>query len=275
MPIHSQRQRRPVSGLVTLMLMAGCATGTRQTPRYYEQSADSATSGCLRNPACYSQTGDEAVIPWLSRAVNAARNTTTVMQMVTKAELQRIETILTECASKAHHQVNDEDEELKGRSPDKDECKKVVRREGNREVTRAMELGSKKHALALACAREKLGTDFPDTVSVEPRYQKDPNTGRWRWLDPEQVAEWLRNSLTANLAGSLVPDIVVHASGNPNKAQRVYDLKFPCPSTNPPTWGRYAVGQPHHPRTQGQMYKEALRLEDRDLAFSTPLGIQR
>jgi hypothetical protein len=195
------------------------------------------------------------------------------MQMMGKAEFQRIETILTECASKAHHQANDEDEELKGRSPDKDECKKVVRREGNREVTRAMELGSKKHALALACTREKLGTDFPDTVSVEPRYQKDPNTGRWRWLDPEQVAEWLRNGLTSKLVGSLVPDIVIHASGNPNKAQRVYDFKFPCPVDNRPGWGRYAAGQPHHPKNQGDMYKEALQLGDDELAFSTPLGI--
>lgn len=33
----------------------------------YEQTVDSATSGCLRNPACYTTAqGEEAVIPWLS-----------------------------------------------------------------------------------------------------------------------------------------------------------------------------------------------------------------
>jgi hypothetical protein len=30
------------------------------------------------------------------------------------------------------------------------------------------------------------------------------------------------------LSGTRVPDVVLHASGNPNAVQRVYDFKFPC-----------------------------------------------
>jgi hypothetical protein len=87
------------------------------------------------------------------------------------------------------------------------------------------------------------------------------------------VAEWLRNGLTSRLWGSLVPDIVIHASGDPNKVQRVYDLKFPCPDDKRAFWGRYAKGQPHHPKNQKAMYEELGGQEGPALA--TPHGIQR
>ncbi|HEX8440258.1 hypothetical protein [Archangium sp.] len=278
-PLRAGRQRLLVFGVpgtLALALLAGCATGTsHRAPGHYAQSADSATSGCLRNPACYTTPpGEEALIPWLSRSVDVVRTAVTVMKVLEGAEIARVEQILTECANAAHHHVNAEDEELKGRSPDKDECKKVVLREGDTKVTRAMELGRRKHEVALECARKEFARLFPENVSVEPRYQKDPNTGRWQWLDPRQVAEWLRNGLTGKLWGSLVPDIVIHALGNPNKVQRVYDFKFPCPNENRPSWGTYARGQPHHPKDQGQMYKEALLGGELDPRFATPLGIQ-
>jgi hypothetical protein len=180
---RGRRQRLPVfgvPGLSALVLLAGCATGPR-VPGHYAQSVDSATSGCLRNPACYTTTpGEEAVIPWLSRTANTVSTAVTVMRVLEVAEIARVEQVLTECAKAAHHQVNAEDEELKGRNPDKDECKKVVRKEGETEVTRAMELGRKKHAMALACAQKEFANLFPENVSVEPTYQKDPSTGRWR-----------------------------------------------------------------------------------------------
>jgi hypothetical protein len=96
------------------------------------------------------------------------------------------------------------------------------------------------------------------------RNELDP-TGRWRLLDPRQVERWLRDGLFDQLLGTLVPDIVIHASGNPLQGQRVYDFKFPCRSTGEPSWRVYAEGHPHHPKDQGQMYKDALGAEKASL----------
>jgi hypothetical protein len=250
-------------------------TARRATPRQYAQTTDSATNGCLRNPACYKPPpGEEAIIPWLSHAESAARTASTVSMMLADADIKIIEGLLTRCAREADEKVNKEDDELQGQDPTREQCRKVVRREGNREVTRAMELGARKHELALTCIRTALAEGFAEHVSVEPTYQKDSNTGLWRWVDPKQVEEWLQLGLKSMLWGALVPDIVIHAPGNPNQAQRVYDLKFPCPRDNDPSWGRYASGQPHHPKTQGEMYQEALRLDKNGVSISTPKGIK-
>jgi hypothetical protein len=256
------------------VLLAGCATGTSQAPRHYEQSADSATSGCLRNPACYAQTGDEAVIPWLSRAASAVRTTTAVAMMLKEADIQLVEARLLQCAQEANEKINTEDKDLQGQEPTREQCQQVVRREGDKEVTRAMELGARKHALALDCARSVFKELFAQNIRVEPTYQKDPTTGLWRWLDPKQVEEWLQLGLTSYLWGSLVPDIVLHASVNPNKVQHVYDFKFPCPANKRPSWGRYAPGHPHHPKTQETMYEGALLGGKSKPQAVTPDGIK-
>ncbi|HEX5745087.1 MAG TPA: hypothetical protein VFZ09_02525 [Archangium sp.] len=86
--------RPPTSGISLLpivLLLAGCATGgpvvsTRgptRAPVQYAQSTDSATAACLRNPACYNTLpGEEAIIPGLSRAVDAANAATTLSVML-------------------------------------------------------------------------------------------------------------------------------------------------------------------------------------------------
>jgi hypothetical protein len=132
----------------------------------------------------------------------------------------------------------------------------VVRREGDTDITRAMELGRQKHARAMECVRKQLEVRHRDNVSIEPRYQKDSRTGLWRWVDPLQVAQWLSDGLLHLLRGSLVPDVVIHAAGDPNKVQRIYDLKFPCPATRDAIWPRYPSGHPHSPRDQQQLYAE-------------------
>jgi hypothetical protein len=251
--------RPGLPGMFALVLLTGCAGVNPSTPGYYAQTTDSATSGCLRNPACYNTLpGEEAVIPGLSRAVNAARTATTVAMMLQDTELELVEQTLIRCAQQANEQVNKEDEELQGREPTAEQCRQVVRREGNTEVTRAMELGTRKHKLALDCVRAAFAERFSDNISVEPTYLKDSATKLWRWIDPAQVAEWLKLGLKSQLWGSLVPDFVLHASRNPNQVQRVYDFKFPCPSDNTPRWGKYAKGHPHHPKDQKTMYKDAL-----------------
>ncbi|HEX5752177.1 MAG TPA: hypothetical protein VFZ09_38545 [Archangium sp.] len=290
-PGQEQRQPSPgpgLPGLFVLVLLAGgfplgalgqglgsIGTARRATPSQYAQTMDSATNGCLRNPACYKPPpGEEAIIPWLNHTASAARTASTVSMMLEDADVKIIEGLLTRCARQADEKVNKEDDELQGQEPTREQCKKVVRREANREVTRAMELGTRKHELALDCIRAAVTERLAKHISVEPTYQKDPHTGQWRWIDPKQVEEWLQLGLKSKLWGALVPDVVVHAPGNPNQAQRLYDLKFPCPPENDPSWGRYAPGQPHHPKTQEQMYRDALRLEKKDVSFSTPKGIK-
>ncbi|HYO54937.1 hypothetical protein [Archangium sp.] len=106
------------------------------------------------------------------------------------------------------------------------------------------------------------------------KYQKDPSTGLWRWLDPKQVKEWLQIGLKSQLWESLVPDLVLHASRNPNQVQRVYDFKFPCPPDNKPSWGRYAKGHPHFPKNQKEMYEDALLGGASKAKSVTPGGVQ-
>ncbi len=258
-----------------LVLLSGCAGVSLHAPGAYAQTVDSATNGCLRNPACYiTRPGEEAIIPWVSRAVDAARTATTMEMVLQEADIQFIERTLVQCAQAANEQVNKEDEELQGREPTAEQCRKVVRREGNTEVTRAMELGARKHKLALECARTAFAERFAENVSVEPTYQKDPSTGSWRWIDPAQVAEWLQLGLKSQLWGSLVPDLVLHAPRNPNQVQRIYDFKFPCPSDKGPSWGSYPKGHPHHLKGQKQMYKDALLAGKREPGAVTIDGIK-
>ncbi|MFL5358451.1 hypothetical protein [Archangium sp.] len=279
--------RVPAPGVPLLLvplLLTGCATDLSATrtpgsgpraPGHYAQTTDSATAGCLRNPACYTKLpGEEATIPWLSRAEDAAHAAITLARLLEGADIKLVEQILADCAQKANQKVNNEDEELQGQEPTREQCKKVVRMEGNKEVTRAMELGAKKHEEALNCAREALAGRFAQHVSVEPTYQKDSTTGLWRWVDPEQVKEWLQFGLTSALWGALVPDIVIHASGNPNQLQNVYDFKFPCPSTNSPSWRPSTPDQPHFPKDQGKMYEDALLGGESKPQRVTPKGVQ-
>lgn len=218
--------------LATLVLHTGCASTPRHdaaggSARQYAQATDSATSGCLRNPACYAQPASEAPLPWLSRAMAAARTSAAVLRLLEAGEVARVEAILLQCARDADFAIN-EQEYGEGKRPDDRECVRIVGQERGEKVTRAMQLGQMKHQRALECVRRELGKHFPDNFSVEPTYKFDPGTGRWWRVDPGQVARWVADGLFKLLLGTLVPDVVLHASGDPNRVQRVYDLKFPC-----------------------------------------------
>jgi hypothetical protein len=210
--------RRPwweVLALAVWLLQAACVTGvSRGTPTRYAQTLNSAVDGCLRNPACAATApGEEAIIPGLSRAVSAARTLATLKEFLEEAELRRIEKILVECAQEAEFQVN-EREYGPGRSPDDAECDRLVRDKAGKVVTRAIELGVMKHEAAFACVGRRLLKQFPDHISLEPRYGRDPTTRQY--------------ALTDRWTDSLKPDIVLHLARNPNKVQCVYDFKFPC-----------------------------------------------
>ncbi|WP_434383917.1 hypothetical protein [Melittangium boletus] len=263
--------RVPVWGPLVLSLLGLGCLGPRG---FSVQTTDSATSVCLRTPACVTRApGEEALLPWLSRTAEAARTATVVMRLLDAAQLGRVQDLVFQCVKQASVAIDQSDDVLRGRSPDREECQRVVRRENGRDVTRAMDLGNKKHAAAMDCIRQELGKHFPEHISLEPRYQKDPDTGRWMRLDPEQVKEWVLLGMMGRLVGSLAPDVVVHEAGNPNKVQGVYDLKFPCPERNEPRWGRYASDHPHFPKSQGDMYQEALLTGQATPRRISPMGI--
>jgi hypothetical protein len=150
------------------------------------------------------------------RGVETLRGLITLKDYLDEAEVLRVEAVLVRCARDADFQVN-EREYGRGNYPSDAECGRVVGRTANEEdITRAMELGTMKHAAAFACVERELGSEFADHLTREPRYGKDPSTGGY--------------TLTDKRKGSLVPDIVLHLVRNANRIQFLYDFYFPCTS---------------------------------------------
>ncbi|HEX8700247.1 MAG TPA: hypothetical protein VF815_15480 [Myxococcaceae bacterium] len=223
---------------------------------------DSATSACLRNPRCYMPPpGEDAIIPWLARSVEAAQTVSAVVRLLEAAEVARVEQVLKDCANEASFKV-DEQWLGKGNRPTRQLCQQVYETDarGNK-VTWAMHLGREKHRVALECVHKELGTKLADHLSLQPQYRYSLNPRKLELLDPRQVAEWLRDGLYSLLLGTLIPDVVVHAAGNPLHVQAVFDLKFPCPSNNPAQWHRYPDNHPYRELNQGEIYKEAFNVE--------------
>ncbi|MCP3137696.1 hypothetical protein [Pyxidicoccus xibeiensis] len=263
--------------LVVSVLLVGCGTVTparRGGTGRYAQSMDSATSSCMRSPACYAATGDDAVLPWLLRGAGAVRTTAVVLRLLDTAELGRVEELLEECARQAHFEVN-EQQFGQGKRPTREQCDEVVKNPWNQDVKRAVELGRLKHEAALRCVQEALEKLFPGNYSLEPRYAYDLKTKQTRLISREQVEEWLRSGWLHLLVGTLVPDVVLHETGNPLKVQRVYDFKFPCANDNHAQWRPYPPKHPYHPKDQGQMYKDALNGADLPATVSPVFGISR
>ncbi|MBE4750642.1 hypothetical protein G4177_20955 [Corallococcus sp. ZKHCc1 1396] len=241
--------------LLSCLLLTACAGPGGRAPSIYEQTGDSATNGCLRNPGCANQVGQDAVLPSLVRAAGRARQAAAMLRLWEAAEVAHVERVLLECAKEANLQVNERHLGQGGRtSPEL--CKKPVDLKVP-EVTWGMKLGEEKHAAALECVQRVLGATDAGRFSLEPRYLKDSRTGQTRWLDPQVVAQWLADGQFHLLLGSIVPDVVLHALGNPLKVQAVYDFKFPCPVTNLPSWDRYTEG-PFTKLWQNDVYQQLL-----------------
>ncbi|RKG93012.1 hypothetical protein [Corallococcus terminator] len=245
------------------LLLTACAGAQLSAPQSYSQTLDSATRGCLHHPGCASQVGQDAILPWLARAVGRAGQAAAMLRLWEAAEVAHVERVLVECAKEANFQVN---ERLlgKGGRTSPELCRKPVDLKAP-EVTWGMKLGEEKHAAALECVQRVLGATDAGRFSLEPRYLVDAKTGRTRWLDPRDVAQWLADGQFHLLLGSIVPDVVLHALGNPLKVQRVYDFKFPCPVTNSPSWNEYTSGHTFEKMNQGSAYRKVLgeKLEPR------------
>jgi hypothetical protein len=118
-----------------------------------------------------------------------------------------------------------------------------------------MTLGQEKHTLALECIQQKLREIRPSGFSLNQRYQENKATGWWEPLSEQQVKALLRSG-GEGLIGTIVPDVVIH-TGNVAEVLDVFDLKFPCPGTNPATWRNYPEGHPYGTMNQGAAYEKA------------------
>ncbi|MFL5353599.1 hypothetical protein [Archangium sp.] len=166
---------------------------------------------------------------------------------------------MKKCADQADEQVNRK--QFGGKSPSRSQCQEEVEQDPcdrNRRLTRAMQLGREKHRLALQCTAEKLGGLIPGRFSLEQRYRGDPRTGKKELVSPEEARTLLQQGCGDELAGTIVPDVVIH-SGDPLEILAVYDFKFPCPETNSPTWRAYEQG-PFAGSTQGKIYFAILNI---------------
>jgi hypothetical protein len=276
----SQRSfaRAALLWLAASIVLAACGTpraARHGAPRTYAQ-LDSATNACLRNPACYATSpGEDAILPWVSRAWEATRTAAAVLRLLEAAELKRVEEILYECALVASFKVNDA---LlgEGRHPTRKLCQEEFETDsrGNK-VTWGMHLGREKHRVALECVQEKLGPELSENVSLQPQYRYSRKTKKLEPLDPAEVAAWLRDGLWDKLLGTLIPDVVVHASGDLSRVQDIFDFKFPCPAGNDPSWSRYSPDHPHHPLDQGAIYKEAFNLKQEPARVAPGYGVYR
>ena len=170
-----------------------------------------------------------------------------------RAELEKI---LEECAKQAEEDVNRK--RLGGRKPKKADCDQEIGKKTNgAPITQAMRWGLEKHKEARKCADIALNQLIPGQFSLEQRYRFDPATGRTSLVSKEARETLVQQGREKELEGTLEPDVVIHP-GDPLKAWAVYDFKFPCPETNPPTWSKYPKGHPYQGRTQGEMYRRAL-----------------
>ncbi|MFY0577225.1 hypothetical protein ACN28S_25505 [Cystobacter fuscus] len=156
------------------------------------------------------------------QAIKAAEGLLRLERALTGAELDRLEGILKECVSQAHADINKDYQQQdggfkfkNGKFPSDAECNRAMGfTESGDPITMAQQLGTLKHAAAFACLKTRLSKEFGDNFSIEPRYKgKADSSGI---------------TLTTDGPGSLVPDVVVHATRNATDIQCVYEFKFPC-----------------------------------------------
>jgi len=246
---HSQRRWMLVSSL----LLGACA-GTPGRQRAEAYRFDSVSNACRQSPAhCAALAGKESVGHPLAAAATTG---SVVVRALEVLDRELIEAALIECADLARSDVLlRHRRDFAGPSPSREECHQQVKDAAGRRVSRAMQLGTEMHQVALQCAKERLGQLRPGGFSLEPTYRYDSRSGQTKYL------------------GTIAPDVVIH-TGNPLHVQAVYDFKFPCFHLDDmPHWNTYPPGHPHHRIAQGHLYEAALSAPAARVA--PRIGVQR
>jgi hypothetical protein len=218
-------------------------------------AVDSATSACQQNPLyCAAAAGEEAVVP---AAVIRGGTVAATLWVLTRQTRSDIEQVLVECVEWANAEVNLQ--HFGGKSPSRAQCQEELPGTDpcGKKVTRAMQLGTEKHALARQCVEQKLNAQIPGRFSLEQRYRHDPRTGQKQLVSPEEARALRQQGCGDELEGTIVPDVVIH-SGNPLDVLAVYDFKFPCPFSNYPRWTEYTRSSSTTASNQGEAYRQML-----------------
>jgi hypothetical protein len=246
------------------LLLSACSVGLSQhgVTRYEAIPPDTVTNSCMRGspncPAWMEQPAAAAARSQLAETGASIGGALLVVEYLHQAEVKEA---LEHCAMYAEEKVNSR--HFGGRSPTREQCNQVVGKDANgNTVTRAMQLGQEKHQVALDCMKRRLELLIPGQFSVEPRYRYNQETKQKELISPEEVQRLLESGRSAELVGTLVPDLVIHF-GQPLSPKAVYEFKFPCPPTNRFQWRRYGKGHPYQDRSQLDMYNEALEVVPR------------
>lgn len=238
--------RQTVLAVSALLLACGSAGYT----------VDSATSACRQNPIyCALVSGEETGVPTAVKGGAEAASAAAIAHALSSKTKTDIEDALLECVEWAHEQVNLR--HFGGKSPTRAQCQEQVEQDPcdkTKRLTRAMQLGTEKHRLALQCTAKKLGALIPGRFSLEQRYRYDKQTGQRQLISREKARALCQQGCSGELLeGTIVPDVVIH-TGNPLEVLAVYDFKFPCPISNTPRWTQDADDNCH----QGDAYFKAL-----------------
>ncbi len=169
--------------------------------------------------------------------------------------LTKVEKAIVQCVRQAEQQVNDH--HFNGKSPSRELCQQV--KVGER-TTWAAYLGLFKHEQAWPCLREALKKLVPGRYLLHPRFYLNPRTGKWEYLNDNEVSQIVTQEGWSGLRGTIEPDIVLLDENG--FAVHVYDLKFPCPKTHVAQWEPYEEGR-WKDWSQGDLYNEALGVEPR------------
>ena len=244
---------RHTAALLGWLLLCGCqSAGSGQARRQYQQTIDSGTNACRTNPAYC------AAMPTRVRATaQAGASVAGALKAMDEAALARLRELLKECANEADWDVNLR--RLDGKTPTAKQCQEQVGTDASgKPITQAMQWGQEKHAVALRCVQKRLAAERPGGFSVEQRYRYDRTSRALELITSAEEQAMLRAGRIGQLRGTLVPDVVIH-SGDPLRAEAVFDFKFPCPIGGRPDWRPYPQGHPFEFLDQGRLYAEALR----------------
>jgi hypothetical protein len=269
---HRSARWRLARLLLTSLLLGACATSPGHpgaAPRG-DLRLDSETAARMRYASLLRGTGTAVSSTTLAVGSTLVLATPVVLAVYhhNRDKVVELQERLAECARMAEHQVNSD--HFGNRPPTREECGEELEVDGCAEpITRAMLLGRQKHTLALVCARDVLTRLWPAPFSIEQRYRYYRHSRILETISREQEQQFIERGCSAELWGSIKPDIVLHSDYNLLQAALIIDLKFPCPSSNDPTWRAYGRRSAYDGLNQGQVYQQALNGE---VFLLTPRG---
>lgn len=177
----------------------------------------------------------------------------------------KVEEALVRCVREADRFVNDH--HFQGKSPSAEQCGQL--RLGEK-TTWAAYLGLFKHEQSWPCLHERLSKLMPGRYWLQARFRFDEQTQRWEFLDERKVKDLIAQQGWKGLTGTIEPDVIL--LDEKGTIVRVYDLKFPCPSTNMASWNNYYEG-PWFGLSQGKLYENALQVKP--LLVSPRWGVRK